>query len=76
MPNSETGCHSQLPSDEENDVAPSPRELANKLASALKRAGGPYSQEEIEAALEYLLLDHLDQHSQRALAREGDESLD
>ena len=65
-----------MPSDEENDVAPSPRELANKLASALKRAGGPYSQEEIEAGVEYLLLDLLDRRPERALARGADEALD
>ena len=48
-----------MPSDEEKEVEPSPRALANKLASALKRAEGPYSPEEIEAAVEYLLLDLL-----------------
>jgi hypothetical protein len=65
-----------MPSDEEYDVAPSPRELANQLASALRRAGGPYSQEEIEAAVEYLLLDLLDRRSERAVARGADEALD
>jgi hypothetical protein len=65
-----------MPSDEENDVAASPRALANNLASALKRAEGPYSPEEIEAAVEYLLLDLLDRRSERALARGADEGLD
>ena len=72
----EMGCHSHMPSDEENDAAHSPRALANQLASALRRAEGPYSPEELEAALEYLLLDHLDRHFKRVLARGDDEAID